>query len=110
MFTQPGIGLEDLAWIRRDQFIYYVELERGLHDPRDWPGFRERLVEALMAAFALNLGPGVRGADGMRESEGSRGRVRRLLEEVRAGHDPVLDWLGFREALWEARTRLRGDL
>lgn len=26
MFDQPGIGLEDLAWIHRDKFVHYVQL------------------------------------------------------------------------------------
>lgn len=33
MFDKPGIGPEDLAWIERDPYVYYVEMAHHLGDP-----------------------------------------------------------------------------
>lgn len=43
MFDRAGIAAEELAWIQRDQFVYYVELAYALSDPHDWPVLRQHL-------------------------------------------------------------------
>ncbi|MBA2529269.1 MAG: hypothetical protein H0V19_04805 [Euzebyales bacterium] len=58
MFDRPGIGVEDLAWIHRDQFVYYVQLAHALGDPTDWSGLRHDLLRALTAAFGLDAAMG----------------------------------------------------
>lgn len=95
MFDQPGIGIEDIAWIQRDQFVYYVEMERALNDATDWPRFRDGLLQALQAAFGLNIDPR---------------QVTDLLERLRSCHDPVTDWPAFFDALWDNRAEIRADL
>ena len=95
MFDQPGIGIEDIAWIQRDQFVYYLEMEHQLGDPADWPRFRRDLLEALQAAF----GPGI-----------DEHAVLSLLDRLHAIHDPRTDWAGFRRALWDERRQIRPDL
>lgn len=108
MFDGRGIGIEDLAWIQRDQFVHYVESARALSDPNDWPRLREDLVDALTAAFGLDAG---RWKVGGRHVTAQRQRAaRELLEELRTLHDPAADWPGFFDALWERRRDLRNDL
>ncbi len=58
MFDGPGIGVEDLAWIHRDQFVHYVQLAHALGDPTDWSRLRHDLLRALTAAFGLDAGMG----------------------------------------------------
>ena len=96
------------AWVERDQFVYFVTMERELGEPGDWSRFRDGLISALNAAFGLDtiwlhLPEPVQ-----------RRRVQRRLEQayevvdgVRAGHDPAEDWDAFFDALWAARHRLR---
>lgn len=91
MFDEPGIDVDDVAWIERDQFVYFVEMERQLNDPADWPRFRSGLVEALAAAFGLSLDRDVAGA---------------VLDGLRCAHDPVVDWDGFKAQLWGDRSAL----
>ncbi len=111
MFAERGIGAGDLRWIQRDQFVYFVELEHELSDPRDWPRFRENLAEALNAAFGLDsVGVDADRAGGEPTVFSSRGRVLQVLEEIRCQHDPVTDWSRFFDALWERRRVLREDL
>ncbi len=95
MFDQPGIGIEDIAWIQRDQFVYYVEMERALSDPADWQRFRDGLLQALQAAFGLGI---------------DRQQVTDLLDGLRSSHDPVTDWPAFFDALWDNRAQIRSDL
>ena len=33
MFDRPGIDLDDLVWIHRDQFVHYLQLAFALGDP-----------------------------------------------------------------------------
>lgn len=53
MFDEPGIDLgSDLAWIQRDQYVYYLEMAHALGvlgNPDDWASFRADLAEALAA-------------------------------------------------------------
>lgn len=96
MFSEHGVGTEDLPWIERDQFVYYVEMERQLGDPSDWPSFREGVISALEAAF------------GWEPTGDGDVLARRLdvLDVVRGAHDPVAEWDAFFEALWRARGSL----
>lgn len=46
-----GIGPAEVASIQREQFVYFLDLERRLADSADWAAFRLRLVGALTAAW-----------------------------------------------------------
>ena len=105
MFSQPGIGVEDLAWIHRDQFVHYVELAHALGDPDDWARFRDQLLCALTAAFGLV----VRGLNGDRLTPDERHTLQ-VLDQVRWRHDPATDWPAFFELLWNRRRAIRPDL
>jgi hypothetical protein len=103
VFDQPGIGVEDLAWIHRDQFVHYVQMAEALGDPGDWSRFRHDVLRALTAAFGLE------GAtDG--ESPSRQHRVLQVLDEIRRRYDPVVEWPMFFEALWTRRHDIRADL
>ncbi len=105
MFDQPGIGVEDLPWIHRDQFVHYVELAHALGDPDDWSRFREDLLGALTAAFGLDA----RGVNGDRSTPPEH-QALQVLEQVRCQHDPAIDWPAFSELLWSRRHAIRPDL
>jgi hypothetical protein len=105
MFSQPGIGVEDLPWIHRDQFVHYVELAHALGDPDDWSCFRDDLLRALTAAF----GPDPGGVNGDRLTP-SEHRAVQVLEQVRCQHDPATDWPSFIALLWSRRHAIRPDL
>ncbi len=110
MFDEPEINLEsDLAWIQRDQYVYYVEMAHHLGDPTDWASFRSDLAEALAAAFSLERTPPW--AD-RRSAEDRRTRERMLnvVDSIRFRHHPATDWDGFFDTLWERRSELRDDL
>jgi hypothetical protein len=96
MFDRPGIGVEDLAWIHRDQFVHSVQLAHGLGDPANWPQFREDLRRALTAAFGLDAP--------------SQPRALEVVDEVRRRHDPATDWPAFFDTLWNRRHAIRPDL
>ena len=51
---EDGIGLEEIFFIQREQFVYFLEMERRLNHPTDWEAFRLGLVGALTAAWGLN--------------------------------------------------------
>lgn len=96
------------AWIARDQFVYFVTMERELGTPGDWPQFRDRLVAALTAAFGLDtiwtdLPPETQQRRVAQRLSAAYG----LVDSVAARHDPVTDWDGFFDALWAGRDRLR---
>ena len=103
MFDQPGIGVEDLAWIHRDQFVHYVQLAHALGDPRDWSGFRHDLLHALTAAFDLDAGAGV-------ASMPRQHHALQILDEIHRQHDPATHWATFYETLWTRRHDIRADL
>lgn len=102
MFDQPGIGMEDLAWIQRDQFTHYVSMARSTHDPADWPTLRAALVEALTAAFSLD--------DEFSCRSGEVEVARAVLDSVRHAFDPKVEWNEFEDALWARRHEIRPDL
>lgn len=105
MFDRPGIGVDDLPWIHRDQYVHYVELAHALSNPHDWPLLRRDLLDALTAAFGLGRGH--------RNGYPFTARQRRALEvldEIRHHHDPATDWSAFFDALWERRQAIRPDL
>ena len=105
MFDHAGIGVDDLQWIHRDQFVHHVELAHALGDPDDWSRFRHDLLRALTAA----LGPDPRGVNGDRLRPREHHALE-VLEQVRCKHDPATDWLGFSELLWSRRHAVRPDL
>jgi hypothetical protein len=103
MFDRPGIGVDDLAWIHRDQYVHYVQLAHTLGDPGNWPRFREDLRRALTAAFGLD-----NNAAGRRVP--SQRRALEVLDEIRRHHDPATDWPAFFDTLWSRRHAIRPDL
>ena len=104
---RSGIGIDELAWVRRDQFVYYVTMARELHDPHRWPTFRLRLLEALEAAGGIAW---IRVDRDLAGEQARTDRRRRqalgLLERVRAGYDPAVCWAGFFEALYDGWVSL----
>lgn len=106
MSDQPGITMDDLTWIRRDQFVYYLEMARALGDPNHWPRFRDDLLRALTAAFSLDVDD----PDAGWTSHGNRQRALHVLELVASRHDPDSDWRGFFDELWASRGHIRPDL
>lgn len=106
---EDGIGPEELACIQREQFVYFLEMERRLNHPADWEGFRLGLVGALTPGWGLDA----RYPAGQLRHEllsVPQRRALHLLDEIRVHHDPVTDWLAFRESLWDWRGELRADL
>ena len=96
------------AWIARDQFVYFVTMERELGTPGDWPQFRDGLVAALTAAFGLDtIWLDLPTEAQRRRVEQRLAAAYQLADAVRAHHDPVVDWERFFDALWAGRDRLR---
>ncbi len=95
------------AWIERDQFDYFVTMARELGDPGNWATFRDQLVAALKAAWGLDAVWLNLPVDQQRHR-----RLRRisdayeLVDESRSRHDPVTNWDGFVEGLWNDRGSL----
>lgn len=102
MFEVPGIDADDVAWIERDQFIYFTEVERELSDPNDWPRFKHDLARALTTALAL---PPMESDDDTGAS-GIRPPVSALLDRIRRRHDPTFEWERFQDRLWQERGSL----
>jgi len=100
MFGTPGIDVDDLPWIERDQFVYFMEMEHHLNDPGDWPRFREGLVAALATAFGWD--PSHALDDARHDDE-----VLVLLEAARQVADPAVNWNGFVDEVWSG-TRAIG--
>lgn len=97
MFDDPGIDVDEIAWIERDQFVYFMEMEHQLGDPTDWPAFRVGLGEALAAAFGwLPEAP-----------EGTDDAVLGRLDSARETADPTTEWDRFLEAVWSTLSRRR---
>ena len=105
MFERPGIGIEDLPWIHRDQFIHYLGLAHDLSDPNDWPRFRNDLLQALTAAFGLDAG----NANGEKPTPSQR-RALDVLDEIRLHHNPATSWPAVFDTLWTRRHAMRPDL
>jgi hypothetical protein len=105
MFVRPGIGLRDLPWIHRDQYVHYVELAHALSTPHDWPLLRRDLLNALSAAFGLGRGDG-----NAHRFTARQHRALEVLDEIRCQHDPATDWPAFFNALWKRRHAIRPDL
>lgn len=50
----PGIGLDDLPGIYREEYLYAVEIARGKHDPcLEWEAFRETLWRYMVRVFGI---------------------------------------------------------
>ncbi|HVM21027.1 MAG TPA: hypothetical protein VM307_13795 [Egibacteraceae bacterium] len=104
MFDRAGIGIEDLPWIHRDQFVHYLQLAHALGDPHDWPRLREQLLQALTAAFGLDAC-----TNGERLTP-SQQRALDVLDEIRPHHNPATHWPAFFDTLWTRRHAIRPDL
>lgn len=94
MFDEPGIDVDEVAWIERDQFVYFMEMEHQLGDPGDWGRFRIGLADALGAAFGWG-------------SHACDRAALQLLDEVRETIDPEAEWDRFLESVWSALPRFR---
>ncbi|MDP8969949.1 MAG: hypothetical protein M3N52_05550 [Actinomycetota bacterium] len=105
MFEQPGIGVEDLPWIHRDQFVHYIQLAHALADPGDWSRLRKALMRALTAAFGLDAAVLGRG-----RLTPQQHRALQVLDHVRQQHDPATNWPAFFDVLWSRRHAIRPDL
>lgn len=105
MLDRPGIAMDDLAWIHRDEFVHYIELAHGLSEPHDWPRLREGLLRALTAAFGLDAG-------NVHDTQFASPQRRALdvLDDIRRHHNPSTDWPAFFDALWSRRHAIRTDL
>lgn len=98
-----GICIDELAWIERDQFVYFATIAFMLGDPSDWPSFRQDMLAALVAAglqprwlTASHVGA-VDPADlPPQRQEATLG----LLDEVRSQVDPAGNWEGCLQVLW----------
>ncbi len=105
MFDQPGIGIEDLPWIHRDQYVHYVQLAHAFCDADDWPRLRQDLLHALTAAFGLD--PCDANGEGLTPSQR---RALGVLDEICPHHNPATDWPAFFDTLWTRRHAIRPDL
>jgi hypothetical protein len=105
MFDPPGIGIEDLPWIHRDQFVHYTQLAYVLSDPNDWPRLRQDLLRALTAAFGLDVGD----VNGEHQTRRQR-RALKVIDGIRRHHDPAKEWPTFFDTLWSQRHAIRPDL
>ena len=51
---EPGISIDDLPGIYREEYLYAVEVARGQHDPcLEWEDFRETLWRYLVRVFGI---------------------------------------------------------
>ena len=105
MFDRPGIGIEDLPWIHRDQFVHYIQVAHALSNPHDWPRLREDLMQALTAAFGLDAGS----TSGERLTPPPQ-RALDVLDDIRVHHNPAREWPAFFDMLWTRRHAIRPDL
>lgn len=98
------------AWIERDQYVYFMTVAHERGDPADWAEFRERLVSALNAAWALDTVWAHLDRQAQQQRTAARHRVAfAIVDQVRARHDPATGWDGFFDALWDARGPLCND-
>ena len=97
MNHHPGIGVDDLPWIHREQFVHYLTVARSTDDATDWLTFRHVLLEALAAALGL-------------DDEEARLRGAEVLDSARRDYDPAARWSEFMEAIWAKHHELRPDI
>jgi len=99
---------EQLDWIRREQFTYYLTIAYMVTDPTDWPAFRRAIYGGLEAALGLApprpTGP-YPDPRATPDPEPQR-QALALLDEIRDRFDPAINWLGFAFTLWDRRHEL----
>jgi hypothetical protein len=95
MLDRTGIGVDDLAWIHRDQFVHYLTVAQAT-DPCDWPSFRLAVSDALAAALGLD------------DNEAEAALA--VVDQVHGLRDPVSEWHEFLGELWRRRRAIRADL
>lgn len=102
-----AIDAHTLGKMIRQQFDHFVDDVPRLANPADWPTFRRRLHEALVAAWGLD---GTRSdLDPRKEARRRTARLRgayEMIDRARAQVDPATGWAEFREALWSQRDML----
>lgn len=96
-----GIGVDDLAWIQRDQFVHYLTVTRTDHDAGDWSTFRPAVLEALTAAFGLDEEP---------TNDQTMSVALDVVDGARRAFDPATCWPAFIARLWARRHIIRPDL
>lgn len=100
---ENGIGLDEVAWIERDQFVYYATVAFMLGDPSDWPSFRRDMLGALVAAGLQPrwmITSRLCAIEPVRVPSQRQEGTLRLLDEVRRDTDPASNWEGFLIELW----------
>ena len=98
MNDHPGIGVNDLPWIHREQFVHYLTVARSTEDATDWPTFRHVVLEALAAALGLD------------DEEARLRGAAEVVDAARRDYDPAARWSEFMEAVWAERHVLRPDI
>lgn len=98
MNHHPGIGVDDLPWIHREQFVHYLTVARSTDDATDWLTFRHVLLEALAAALGLD------------DEEARLRGAAEVVDAARRDYDPAARWSEFMEAVWAKRHVLRPDI
>lgn len=101
------MDLDDWPLIERENFLYFVTLARRCGTPEDRSVFAGQLRSALVTAFALDG----RWVDRDQELESARvdeqqRRAGLLIDRAYRLADPLTDWEGFTDALWEGRQWL----
>lgn len=96
MLDGTGIGVEDLAWIHRDQFVHYLAGARATNDPCVWSGFRLAVGDALAAAFGLD--------------DNEVAAALAVVDQVHRLRDAASEWHEFLDELWRRRRAIRVDL
>lgn len=105
--VERGLYLEELPQIERDSYLHFVTIALRSGHPGQRAVFRDELVSALIAAFALDS----RWLDRDQELETARIAERRrrafvLVDQTAERFDPVSEWPQFREAVWDGRQAL----
>lgn len=96
MFDGPGISVDDVAVIEREQFVYFMEMERETGDVSDWSAFRAGLGDAIATALGWEPADAQRGAE-----------VIALLDAACEVADPSTDWPRFSDEVWAQLLRRR---
>lgn len=99
-----GIRVEELAWIERDQFVYFATIAFMLGDPTDWPSFRQDMLGALVAAGLQPrwlTGSRLGVTDPSDVPADRQQATLQLLDEVHQNTDPARNWERFLLELWE---------
>ena len=98
-------GDDDLfVTAERQEFGYYLTVAYMSADPNDWPTFRRAIHGALVGSYLdRDLAHDV-----PVDETPDQQHTMRLLDEIRASHNPAISWAGFVLALIRDNGRTRG--